>query len=186
MGEGIEDGLYKDGDPERLIVTEGGKAVEVRWAFQQVLLMENGGDCQFLTGLAYDRSGNFYGVIASTETEPQVEKLTVPQALNFFAENASWDEAFTTTLIEAIEQSEFAFMGKTYAVKKTAKGKRTKSRRHDVRAVQLEMATTLVAAVSKLNASPNEKTLAEARRSATRLHQSLHAPEMVKKAGGAR
>jgi hypothetical protein len=87
-----------------------------------------------------------------------------------------------TRMLAALENPAFEFL--PLVPTGTRKGKRRAAKKAPARpfAVQLEMATALVALIRKLDADPRPETLAEARRNVSELHRDLHSDETFKRA----
>ena len=160
-----------------------GQRIPIQWILRTENYKQEGGDELHFTGLAYDRGGAFYGVTSvgegSQHYSAKIEKLTGKQALTWFARHFSYSAAFTRELCRAIDNPEFEFRD---IVPTRALPKRSRKARKKAEAFheQLHLATALVECVRKLDADPTIKNLADACRSASAVHQAIHAPENFK------
>ena len=173
-------GEMEDEDGHLLLA---GQKVEIRWILQTDVFKDDDGDTEHFTGLAYDRAGNFYGVLRRNgrphSLDSTVEKLHGKAALSWFARHFSWDAAFSRELCKAIDSPQFEFMS---LVPQRVPPKRKRKARKAAQAFheQLHMATAMVECVRKLEDAPTLENLAEACRSVSALHQAIHAPENFK------
>jgi hypothetical protein len=158
-----------------------GQKIEIRWVWQMESYQVPEDSGLYFFGLAYDRAGNFYGVseVSDGPRGSMVKKLTGKSALVWFAEHASWDEAFTRELMRVINNPAFEFMP-LVPTRELPKRKRKARKQAEAFHKQLHMATALVECVKKLEAEPSLENLSEACRSASQLHTAIHAPENFK------
>ena len=132
-----------------------------------------------------DRAGNYYSVqwlIPAMTADPKgcvVKRHDGKGAMLCYLLSELTDPHFYGEFERAIESPSFAFMP-LVAVNAKRPRKRAAKKPAPVFAVQLEMATALVECVRKLGADPTLEHLSEACRSASQLHQAIHAPENFK------
>lgn len=133
--------------------------------------------------LCYSAAGEFFAIkYKSAGDNPNefgarlVRVFTAREAALWFAKCVALDAPFAAALAAAVTQGEFAFVPRL-ALRAKPKRKRKPKAAPPVGAVQMELATALVAVLRDLAAAPSVETLSEARRRASALHQSLHAEE---------
>jgi len=136
--------------------------------------------------LLMDEAGRFYGF----EMEEGPDETTNPkvlarladgkQAMQWMTRHLVWSLPLQRQFQRAIENPVFEFY--PMLPESPKRRKRAAKRQASPRplAIQLELATALVAVIRGLEANPHPEALAEARRNVSQLHRDLHSKETFK------
>ena len=138
--------------------------------------------------LHYDDGGRFYATEQIRDEGKVTAKTTAiiqpGRAMQLLFTRLLSDDVFRRSACAHLESPQFGFIDEigTGAAPHGGKDKVRKKKRKPAEAFhqQLLLATALVECVRKLDADPNIENLADACRSASAVHQAIHAPENFK------